>query len=319
VAICSWNGLATYIAGGSRRMSCAVCSAQLFLLKQVSSFLSRRTDRLKVVAGSFLLLAVAGCALTTNSSTALREDRIQVLDRAVGSQPQVTPFALDVVDEANDGQRLIIKGRLSAKQEWATNDVVLRLSALDELGEQRIVINRLSDVLPAVSKITPSAPADFTLAISSAGLSNYQLEVLWGSEAAAVSASAGGVGSDKATRAEDSSLQTLVLRGLEVHRLPDSSCASPDECRVKFTITGEFFNAGRATIREVTLLAGFSDADKLDLHDQVLENERQVEVRNMKLVPGSTKPFRLALDILVPPSQQMAPRPVIRIVTVKTE
>jgi hypothetical protein len=242
-------------------------------------------------------------------SNDLPEDRGRVIDRAVGSQPDLTPFTLEVLDEANDGQRLLIKGRLSVKQEWSTADIVLRLSALDELGESRIVLNRLSDILPTVAKIAPSAPADFTLALPSAGLSNYQLEVLWGSEAAAI----------QLTTAGDNSLQTLVLRGLEVHRLPDSSCASPDECRVKFTITGEFFNAGRATIREVTLLAGFSDADKLDLLDQILENERQVEVRNMKLVPGSTKPFRLALDILVPPSQQMAPRPVIRIVTVKTE
>jgi hypothetical protein len=237
-----------------------------------------------------------------------------VLDQAVGSQPDVTPFTLDVVDEANDGQRLIIKGRLSAKHEWPTKDVVLRLSALDEHGESRIIINRLSDVVPQVASVTPNSPTSFTLAIPSVGLSNYQLEVLWGSEAAALSSDA-----SLAATGEKAAPQTLVLRGLEVHRLPDSSCASPDECRVKFTITGEFFNSGLATIGEVSLIAGFSDADKLDLPDQILENERQVEVRNMKLAPGAVKPFRLALDILVPPSQQMAPRPVIRIMAVKTE
>lgn len=241
------------------------------------------------------------------------------LDSASGARPDVTPFVLDIVDESNDGQRLIIKGRLSAKERWPAGGVVLRLTALDDNGTQRMLRNTLSELLPDLKVLEPDRPADFTVALASPGLSNYQLEVLWGAEAKDGASTTTPNASSQLIATATSKAQELLLRGLEVHRLPDPSCASPDECRVKFTITGEFFNSGRATIAAVSLLAGFSDADKLDLHDQILENERRVEIQNMKLAPGGSKPFRMALETSVTPAQQMAPQPVIRIVSVKTE
>jgi hypothetical protein len=259
-----------------------------------------------------VMLVLAGCAAqgTTQVSQA------DVVDTARGAKPEATPFILEIVDEANDGQRLLIKGRLRAKQEWSAQEVVLRLTALDESGSQRTLLHRLDELLPSVKFVAPQEPAEFTLAVASAGLSNYQLEVLWGNEAATLTKQ---TKSPVATESNPAGPQELVLRGLEVHRLPDASCASPDECIVKFTITGEFFNSGAAIISHVILKAGFSTADKLDLSDQILENERQVEVQNLKLAPGGTKPFRMVLETKVVPTQQMAPRPVIRIVSVKTE
>lgn len=241
------------------------------------------------------------------------------LDSASGARPDITPFVLDIVDESNDGQRLVIKGRLSAKEKWSADEVVLRLTAIDDNGSQRTLRNKMSELLPDLKVLEPDRPADFTVALASPGLSNYQLEVLWGAEAKGASSAVTPSANSQPIPTAPPTGQELVLRGLEVHRLPDPSCASPDECRVKFTITGEFFNSGRATIAGVSLLTGFSDADKLDLQDQILENERRVEIQNMKLAPGGIKPFRMALETSVTPALQMAPRPVIRIVSVKTE
>jgi hypothetical protein len=109
----------------------------------------------------------------------------------------------------------------------------------------------------------------------------------------------------------------LALRKLEVHRVPSDSCSTPDECSVKFTITGEFFNPGGATVKNVVIEAGFSPADKLDLPGQILENARRIEVKNLNLVPGGVKPFRLAMEKLIPSSEQIAPHPIVRIVSVE--
>ncbi len=262
-----------------------------------------------------VLVALVGCSPTVVAVPIGDEP----LDSASGARPEVTPFVLDIVDESNDGQRLVIKGRVSSKERWSAEEVVLRLTALDDNGSQRTLRNTLSELLPDLKVLEPDRPADFTVALASPGLSNYQLEVLWGAEARGSLSTTTAPASSQPIATAPPTGQGLVLRGLEVHRLPDPSCASPDECRVKFTITGEFFNAGRATISGVSLLAGFSDADKLDLQDQILENERRVEIQNMKLASGGTKPFRMALETSVTPALQMAPRPVIRIVSVRTE
>lgn len=261
------------------------------------------------------LVVLVGCSPTVVAVPIGEEP----LDSASGARPEVTPFVLDIVDESNDGQRLVIKGRLSAKERWSADEVVLRLTAIDDSGMQRTLRNKMSELLPDLKVLEPDRPADFTVALASPGLSNYQLEVLWGAEATGSSSAVTPPASSQPIPTAPATGQELVLRGLEVHRLPDPSCASPDECRVKFTITGEFFNAGRAMIAGVSLLTGFSDADKLDLQDQILENERRVEIQNMKLAPGGIRPFRMALETSVTPALQMAPRPVIRIVSVKTE
>lgn len=273
----------------------------------------------RVAQYSFAFLVVLGGVPIGGCSSAVVPVPIEEgpIDSANGARPDVTPFVLDILNESNDGQRLVIRGRLNAKEEWSTEEIVLRLTALDEVGNQRTLFNKLSELTPDLRVVRPDGSAEFTLALASPGLSNYQLEVLWGAEAKALSSASAPQGQSSGTGLP--AAQELVLRGLEVHRLPDPSCASPDECRVKFTITGEFFNAGSATIGRVSLRAGFLDADKLDLQDQILENERRVEIQNMKLAPGGTKPFRMALETSVTPAQQMAPRPVIRIISVKAE
>ncbi len=88
---------------------------------------------------------------------------------------------------------------------------------------------------------------------------------------------------------------------------------------MRFSIKGEFFNSGGATIDNVVLVAGFSPADKLDLPGQILENERRIEVRNVGLAAGAKKPFRLTLEKFVPASDTVAYQPVVRIVSFGNE
>jgi hypothetical protein len=84
---------------------------------------------------------------------------------------------------------------------------------------------------------------------------------------------------------------------------------------VTFSIKGEFFNAGKATIRDVVVVAGFAPASKMGLPNHPLENEKRVEVQNLDLAPQATKPFRLTLEKLLPASDTVAYQPVVRIVS----
>lgn len=260
--------------------------------------------------GALVLVSAAGC-FNSNSS------KRRPIDSASGIDPSATPFKLEVLEELHDGADIVIKGRLTPKDEWPSNEVVVRLAALDESGQQRISFHRMSDLAPQAGMMAAGKPENFSLTIPSAGLTNYQLEVLWGRDA-------GPFLKDEPTEEEpkaekEAPTQYLALRKLEVHRVPGESCANPNECELKFTITGELFNSGGATVRNVVIVAGFTTPDQLALKDQILENERKVEVRNLGLKPGASKPFRLSLEKHVSSSDQTAPQPVVRIVSVDSD
>lgn len=242
----------------------------------------------------------------------------RAVESASGADPSATPFKIEVVEELHDGADLVIKGRLTAKSEWPADEVVVRLAALDESGQQRLSFHRMSDLSPKSAVLAAGVPETFSLTIPSSGLTNYQLEVLWGRDAGPFlkKETETQPAEPKPAKEEESPKQYLALRKLEVHRVPGESCANPNECELKFTITGEFFNSGGATVRNVVIAAGFTSPDKLDLGDQILENERRVEVRNLGLKPGASKPFRLTLEKQVSSVDQSAPQPVVRIVSI---
>jgi hypothetical protein len=254
-----------------------------------------------------LSFAVAGCSIFRGTDSSPNE---RVIDSARGGDPSVTPFKLDVLRESNDGETLTIKGQVTSKVTRPSRDVLVRLTAVDSGGEQRTSFHKLVDLNPKTSDLQAGKPTQFALSLPAQGVSNYQLEVLWGKDAAPY------LDDNRASlKTPSAPAEYLALRNLEVHRVPDGSCSSPEECLVTFSIKGEFFNAGKAVVRDVLLVAGFSPASKMDRPHQMLENERQIEVKNLALGPQATKPFRLTLEKLVPASDTVAYQPVVRIVS----
>ena len=261
-------------------------------------------------------LSVAVCATFGCGMLGVQEGipKGRVIDSATGADPSVTPYRLDVLQESSDGDTLSVKGQLVAKTSRSARDVLVRLTAVDGSGEQRVSFHKISDLNPKVSELQPGVPTQFALSIPARDISNYQLEVLWGKDAAPY------LGDSRASLKQSSTTsEYLALRNLEVHRVPDGSCSSPEECLVTFSIKGEFFNSGRAMIKEVVLVAGFSPAMKMDQRQHPLENERRIEVRNFNLPPQATKPFRLSLEKLLPASDTVAYQPVVRIVSFDSE
>ena len=239
----------------------------------------------------------------------------KAMGSAVGGDPSVTPFRLGVLQESNDGKTLTIQGQLVSKTERPSKDVLVRLTALDAEGEERTALHKVAELIPNGGDLSPSMPTQFSLSLPSSGITNYQIEVLWGKDAAAY------LGSDgrASLKQPKGSSEFLALRNLEVHRVPDGSCSSPEECLVTFSIKGEFYNSGRATVRDVVIVAGFAPASKAGLPNQPLENEKRVEVQNLDLAPDATKPFRLSLEKVLPASDTVAYQPVVRIVSFESD
>lgn len=260
--------------------------------------------------------SLIGCGLVGSGRSS---NNRRALESTSGIDPSITPFKLEVVEELHDGADLVIKGRLTPKSDWPANDVVVRLAALDDSGQQRISFHRVSDLAPQTAMLSTGVPTPFSLTLPSVGLRNYQVEVLWGQDAKPFTPPQPSEPSTSTAPVPDKPKQFLALRNLEVHRVPGETCGNPNECLLKFTINGEFFNSGGATVRNVVVVAGFTTVDKLDLHDQILENERRVEVRNLGLKPGTSKPFRLSLEKQVSAVDQNAPQPIVRIVSVDSE
>jgi hypothetical protein len=252
------------------------------------------------------VVGLSGCSWFNRSATGGGDK--SVVGSALGGDPSVTPFRLDVLNESNDGKKLNIQGQLVSKERRSAKDVIVRLKGVDSQGEERVASHKVVDLIKSGEDLNPSIPTRFSLALPADGLSNYQLEVLWGRDAEPY------LGSTRASlKSNKAESDFLALRNLEVHRVPDGSCSSPEECLVSFSIKGEFFNSGKAVINDVVLVAGFTPASKLGLPNPPLENEKRIQVRGMDLAPQGVKPFRLTLEKLLPASDTVAYQPVVRI------
>ena len=273
----------------------------------------------RVIPFALVATIVSGCALFPPKAKTQGAGGLP-LEATAGLDPDVTPFVLEVMEESNDGKKLVVKGRIIPKTTKPASEVVVRLTALDKAGEERVSFHNMKDVLAGSGSqgkrdpmLEKGVAQPFTLSMPLGGITSYQLEVLWGKEAAPFAPV------EPPSKEKSSPKEFIALRNLEVHRIPADSCSTPNECVVRFTITGEMFNSGTATILDVVIVAGFAPADALDLSTQILENEKRVEVPNLRLAPGASQRFRLSLDKLVPVSTTVAPQPVVRIASFRSE
>jgi hypothetical protein len=277
----------------------------------------------RVALSLLVSIAGSGCSLFGGGSLKTVGAGSVPIEATSGIDPDVTPFVLEVLDEKNNGEKLEITGRILPKAEWPASKVVVKLSALDKQGQERVSFHRMSDLLVKSQGSSEGPPMlhkgvarTFALALPLKGLSSYQLEAVWGSDAGPFAA--------PDPEPEQSSEATqpnefIALRGLEVHRVPSESCAQPDECVLKYTITGEIFNSGSRVVRDVEIVAGFSSPSKLDLAGQTLEDEKRVRVPNLRLAPGKAQRFRISLEKLFPSTTESAPQPVVKIASFQSE
>jgi hypothetical protein len=228
----------------------------------------------------------------------------------------LSPFSLRVVDDLNDGNTLHIHGRIESEANWPAEDIMVRLTGFRK-GEQGGVSNYplpkllRKDEESESPQVSPGAPLDFYVSIASAGITDYQLELLWGKEAHAQDIEPVAVSTGKTAPAPEVALQALSVER-RIQQCPDRTCPSA------YSVSGQLLNSGGTIIHTVSLGVGFvwvPQGAKLDLSGQIPEDEERIEITGLNLEPRQSRPFKLDIDRAVPTLSGGSYQPVVRIVS----
>lgn len=227
------------------------------------------------------------------------------------------PFEFEIVEEVNDGERLHILAALSVRADWSADNVIARLVGLNR-GElvaaayypfntkqqaARPIGPEEGRVLRSGEKIT------FSVSIPALELTDYQLELFWGSEAEQHLARLSGISSPSAL---------LKIRKVELFREP-LECEQGN-CPVQLTVAGELFNSGQSAVCDIEIAVGLVWIATGHSFDHSSYNpdsagEELVKLSGLCLDVAKTKPIRFVIDRDVPDLAGGAYRPVIRIVS----
>lgn len=218
----------------------------------------------------------------------------------------MTPFELSIVEDAHDGRSLVIHGRIVAASAWPAEDVVVRVTGVQDGQPKDLAYYPLpallsNDTTKNVAGIAAGDPLDFYVSVPSAGISDYQLQLLWGKEAAMWRSTAAQKG--------------VQLRALRV--LEQQSVCDVRPCASRYSVSGEFFNDAATIVQKVQLGIGFvwqPDGQQLDLSKRIPEDEEPLEISGLNLGPQQTQPFELDLDKAVPGTPGGKYIPVVRVV-----
>jgi hypothetical protein len=276
-----------------------------------------------IVASSSLVL-LSGCSLLFAGKPS--EVILESTEDLPGSERM--PFTLKVGQEINDGKELHILGSVVANTEWNPAEVVVRLTSLKDGKPVGVVHHTLKKLIEArvgvgqmkAELISAGDETNFSLSVPSAGMSDYQLVLLWGEEAEQFLESKPKQKIDKETQASNgkSAGNGLKLRihSIEVETLK-SECPYPP-CEVRFRLKAVLQNQGKSVITSAKLGVGFIATELLG-SNMSPDEEEQVDVPNLKLLPGQSRPFRILLNQEM--SEEIAEdvRPVLRIVSFEGE
>lgn len=272
----------------------------------------------KMLPDCLLAVAVSRChlllllaVLSVGCSTLPIYANYETGSSSDGSLLEEVPFSLKIHDEINDGSALHVRAGIVSEVEWDAREMIVRFTALDEGIIENTSFFRLSDLaeeagaMEVSGRIVPGSEFVFSLSSPSRSITDYQLEVLWGSEARELLA--------LPTREK---VFRLELRNLRVTPIT-STCPRPP-CPQSFQIDGEFYNAGGVVVSSATLGVGFvwNNEKETATAARVPENEEQIEVKSLSLAPGETREVRLVLDREVPQIAGGEYRPVVRVLEV---
>jgi hypothetical protein len=206
------------------------------------------------------------------------------------------PFTLTVSKETNDGKELHILGSVISRDAWDPSGVVVRLTSLRDgkpVGVVHETLTRLIESrLGAGSLPSEELPAGsetkFSLSVPSVGMTDYQLGLLWGDEAEPYRTLA-----TTGNNSRDSADLKLRVHSIEIETLK-AACAYPP-CDVRYRLKAVFQNQGRAIIASAKLGVGFVQNEMLG-SDSIPQDEEQVEVPNLDLEAGKSRPFKILLN-----------------------
>jgi hypothetical protein len=97
-------------------------------------------------------------------------------------------FRVELLDEINDGTSLEIRARISAEKDWDTSQVAVRMTGLNRGDIKRERTTVLSDLLVPEQQgaVSDSEGRVVAMVLPADDITDYQFELLWGSEALAL-------------------------------------------------------------------------------------------------------------------------------------
>jgi hypothetical protein len=224
------------------------------------------------------------------------------------------PLSLRVIDEVNDGKTIHVQAGVTAATQWNAEGVVAVLTALKDGVRADKTYSQLSKVLQGEATdfstgslsqaiIKPDTEIVFTLSVPADGVTDYQLELLWGEDAADLI--------QKSGNASGTRSPVLELRGLQVvaHRV---QCSAPP-CGSTHSISGTIVNSGGGVASSAVLGVGYLWVPQgVPLESSIPQSEEKMELA-LKLAPGKSRRFTFHLDQVVPVVNGGEYRPAVRL------
>lgn len=225
---------------------------------------------------SGLLSGCAGLSAPAPMGTTALRPPVEVAAAAT-----TVPFGLKVVDEVNDGERLHILASIESRTAWDPRRVMVRLVGLS--GETVIGTSDypLAGVVAPGDALPAGRSFDISLSIPVKGVTDYQLELLWGEESGPVRVEAAPT--------------PLRLEDMTVARAT-TGCATPN-CPVVYEVTGSLTNRGTATISRAALGVGFlPHGGGAGAVVGIPADEESIDLGALSLAPGTSRPVRLTVE-----------------------
>lgn len=263
------------------------------------------------LALSITALLLSGCSMFgSDTKPAVPVASMQQDNYVPGYNEKRAPFTLEVIDELNDGERLLVMLRLTPQVRWNADNVVVKLNALKDgkvvASKDHCIYSPCSERLENKKRpvwLEASVSREFTIPLTAAEITDYQVELFWGDEA-------------RAYRDSAFLMQTLAsptLRSISSER-EVGQCAE-DSCEFSYTVTANLQNPENIPLESVVLGAGFILDGEERTTLSIPENEEQLEVPDLHLRPGQSKTFEFVLEQDIPLEAQNRIKPVIRIVS----
>lgn len=274
-----------------------------------------RTDRGALVKLCVLLLLVGGCASSPTLRSSLPvEDAVQAntvqVDAAELPETDL-PLEIRVIGEHNDGEYIHVLGEIRSSTPWAYKDIAIRMSGLNAGETVRELTVPLVSALVSKTEaalvtaaLLPDKPTKFSVSLAVQGIRDYQIEVLWGAEAQ-------GILLDSSKNRD----LGLVLRKLRIERHEGSCSRRP--CEAVFRVMGDLYNSADITLRKAVLGIGFLSVKTpgLDMKNRIPDNEELINISDLDLLPGASRPFKIVIDRAVPESLARKISPSLRVVS----
>lgn len=238
--------------------------------------------RLWLIRSSLVALVLTGCAHTSNISK----------PALVSSDSDISqPFLVSIIEEANDGKKLTVAAEVRSHWKSDSSKALLQLKGLkngEVVGESFFPLASAPECEDGT--LSPDEKVQTVISVDSPGITDYQLNLLWGDEAQAYLRSLP-VGS------------TVLFKDLNLTLKP------------KAAVVGEIENRGSDKLDRVAIAVSFVWVpNNSPVEDGQSQQETILEIGDLNLSPGKSRPFSIEIDQEIPASPDGYFKPLVRVV-----